>query len=36
VPDATSDSPLNAHHQDVHRRPISERLDSYGKRLADD
>jgi hypothetical protein len=36
VPDATTDSPLNADHRDTHRSPISEGLDSYGRRLADD
>jgi hypothetical protein len=36
VPDATTDSPLNSDHRDTHRRPISEGLDSYGRRVTDD
>lgn len=36
IPDVTSDSPLNADHRDTHRRPISDRLASYGDRLTND
>jgi hypothetical protein len=36
MPDATSDSPLNAHHGHSRRRPISDRLATYGEHLNDE